>query len=154
MANSTSIEILRRGIAASLGANFPTTHIYDSPTQQNVKLPCFFLTVEPSTFTQGIGWNERELLWSLDYLEEFNLPDTQTRLTATLETLDLTLQYITVTDPTDHITRVVHTYKRAGKLDLVQSMLHYTLQTKEWVTLPATAAPTMPSNVTITLETK
>ena len=156
MANVTTIDAIRQGIATILADFFPGAMNYDSPLQQKAVLPGFFILVLPCSFTAGVGGlYTRKLFWDVSYLINKNQTDAQTQLTAVQETFDLVFQHIPVIDPTDGSTSVRNTFDRKAKLDLMQAILHYTFYTQELVAIDDGTVPTpMPATFTLILEDK
>lgn len=130
-----SIDLLRKGMADTLVGIYPDANIYANPNQQGTLLPAFFITALPSKITRHRGRWQRTVIFSIDYLEDYNLTNLTDRYTAVAEQLDIALEAFTANGAT------VRSYDRNWKVQ--SDMLNYLVTVKTWVVLPGDPQTTM-----------
>lgn len=125
-----TISTLAASLAAYLADAFPGTAFYEDPNQQGTKCPCLFLQSRYATIAPAMhGRLYRVIGLDLTYLEDYNLPDLQTRYQAAAETLDYMMDAFSYTDGTD--TTVLRTYDKEWRIDL--DALHYKFELRVFV---------------------
>lgn len=95
-----TLAMVNEAIAAAVAAALPGVTVYDSPNQQNTRLPALFITHRGEQGLDGqVGerWLRR-LKFDLCYLEELNLPDLGDRYRGAAEALDLALAALPYAD--------------------------------------------------------
>ena len=117
-----SLKNVAKSLADYLAPYFPGLTFYEDPVQQALDCPCAFLQLRSSNTQRRIrGWQYRDILLDLTYLEDYNLPDLQQRYQAAAETLDDVMDSFPYTDETGTIPML--TYERQWRIDL--DALHY-----------------------------
>lgn len=77
----------------------------------------------------------REIGLDITYLEDYNLPDLQTRYVAASEALDMVMETVPYSDGNE--TELIRTYEREPTIDM--DALHYKFEIKVFVEQPKTA---------------
>lgn len=147
MAN-IDLTMLVQGLTDKLAGLFPGVRIFDNPSQQVMnsilddpngkRLPCFFILARPSSsIKHGINRWLWQPLYELVYLGELYSTTQQSDYLAAAQTLDENLETFTAGAGGP----LVRTYNRKWTIEL--QALHYLLDIKQFVRLPAPRAPYM-----------
>ena len=117
-----SLKNVAKSLADYLSPSFPGLTFYEDPAQQALDCPCAFLQLRSSNTQRRIrGWQYRDILLDLTYLEDYNLPDLQQRYQAAAEILDDVMASFPYSDESGTI--LMLTYERQWRIDL--DALHY-----------------------------
>lgn len=131
-----TISTIAQSLAAYLAPTLPGVTFYQDPNQQGTQTPCAFLQQRYSHITPYPGGRLlREIGLDITYLEDYNLPDLQTRYVAASEALDMVMETFPYSDGTE--TGLIRTCERESTIDL--DALHYKFEIKVFVTQPETA---------------
>lgn len=117
-------------IAQSVSPYLAGVAFYESPNQQGTVCPCAFLQQRSSRIEDKIGgMYQVDTKLDLTYLEDFNLPDLQTRYQTAAAVLDEHMEYFSYSDGTaEGETIPIRAWEREWKIDL--DALHYNFSLK------------------------
>lgn len=147
MAN-IDLTMLVQGLTDKLAGLFPGVRIFENPSQQVMnsilddpngkRLPCFFILARPSSsIKRGINRWFWQPLYELVYLGELYSPTQQQDYLVAAQILDENLETFTAGAGGP----LVRTYNRKWTIEL--QALHYLLDIKQFVRLPAPQVPFM-----------
>lgn len=131
-----TISTIAQSLASYLAPTLPGVTFYQDPNQQGTQTPCAFIQQRYSRITPyPNGRFLREIGLDITYLEDYNLPDLQTRYVAASETLDMVMETFPYSDGNE--TGLIRTYEREPTIDM--DALHYKFEIKVFVEQPETA---------------
>ena len=133
-----TIDNMVKSIALMLSGKWSAIPVYDSPTQQGVKFPCFFVFLMPSNLSDEVDDRaKRELNFDVVYVQARNAPNANAEIYSIADGLDTLLDYVQYTD--GETTAPIHTHDRAYSIE--DQELHYKFRMIARVSLPYTATP-------------
>ena len=125
-----TVRGLINSIASQLVGTFSDVPVYDSPTQQGTKYPCFFVFLMPSDITDQIdGRDKRDMAFDIVYVQARNTPNAYAQIHGIADDLDVLMDTVEYT--ADGETVPLHTHEREWSID--DQELHYKLHIKQRV---------------------
>lgn len=133
-----TVRGLINSIASQLVGAFPDVPVYDSPTQQGTKYPCFFVFLMPSEITDQIdGRDKRDTAFDIVYVQARNTPNAYAQIHGVADDLDVLMDTVEYT--ADGETVPLHTHEREWSID--DQELHYKMRIKQRVSKPVQHIP-------------
>lgn len=133
-----TIDNLIKSIALMLSSRWTTIPVYDSPTQQGARYPCFFIFLMPSSITDEVDDRvRRDISVDVVYVQARNVPNANEEIYGIADTLDVLLDYVMYTDGDETVP--IHTHDR--KYSIEDQELHYKFRMIARAYLPRTETP-------------
>lgn len=127
-----SIPLMVESIASQIKTVWDL-QVYDSPTQQGITPPCFFVFLMPSDSRDEIDKRTfRNLAWDIVYVQERNAVDAFSRLHEVAERLQELFETLTYTDGTETIIQHTHDIN----ISIEDQELHFKFRTSTRVYIP------------------
>lgn len=131
-----TVENVLQSISSFLLSQFPDYPVYASQAPAVVKLPCFFLSLMPSSIEKEIDARFlREISVDIVLLQERNILNRTALIMAVVESLDYNLDFLTYADESGQTVPLVCLDRNWQMED---GDLHYQITLKQRVARPAT----------------
>lgn len=131
-----TVENVLQSISSFLLSQFPDYPVYASQAPVVVKLPCFFLSLMPSSIDTEIDARFlREISVDIVFLQERNILNRTALIMAVVESLDYNLDFLTYADGAGQTVPLVCLDRNWQMED---GDLHYQITLKQRVARPAT----------------
>ena len=126
-------------LAVVLAGKYPDYPVYDSPNQQDTKLPCFFIFFMPSTIDGQVGDRFlRDLGVDIVYVQERNIVNANAEILQIADYLDAELELFPYFDGSGE-TAMIRTHERQWQTE--DGELHYQFHIRVRVRLPEKENP-------------
>lgn len=131
-----TVENVLQSISSFLLSQFPDYPVYASQAPAVVELPCFFLSLMPSSVEKEIDARFlREISVDIVFLQERNILNRTALIMAVVESLDYNLDFLTYADGSGQTVPLVCLDRNWQMED---GDLHYQITLKQRVARPAT----------------